>query len=355
MLNENKRIEYVDILKGLGIILVILGHLEIPTLMKAWIYSFHMPMFFFLSGLVWNSKYNELSVRDFVTKKIRSLLWPYLTFSIIYLLYNILMSLLLKQFNLIKIIKEIIATLYSNYIFEVNYIGVLWFLGALFVVEILYFLISRFDDRRIRIALLILCVFLGHVCSILERKSFLRLPWELDIAFTAIVFFSVGASAHSIMRMLRKFNMRIIIGVAFLVSNIFFTYMNYIKLYNTQFIGRVDMLYLNYGNIMFFYISALSACIGFFLIFRNSKLYIFQEIGKKSLVIMALHIYLLALLQYFLKFIGGIFGCEIVLNWAVAFVCDLVISYVCATIIEKHFQWILSYQRWKQLIHKKRV
>ena len=46
-----KRIRYFDMAKGLGIILVVLGHIEyISDELRAWISSFHMPLFFILSG-----------------------------------------------------------------------------------------------------------------------------------------------------------------------------------------------------------------------------------------------------------------------------------------------------------------
>ena len=56
-----KRIEWIDICRGLAIILVIIGHSNLETGMafnlKSIIYSFHMPLFFVLSGyLFYNIK-----------------------------------------------------------------------------------------------------------------------------------------------------------------------------------------------------------------------------------------------------------------------------------------------------------
>lgn len=50
---ENKRIQYIDIAKTLGIIFVIAGHVvSSDTEIKKVIYSFHMPLFFMLSGML---------------------------------------------------------------------------------------------------------------------------------------------------------------------------------------------------------------------------------------------------------------------------------------------------------------
>ena len=53
--NTLQRHNYIDICKAIGIILVILGHTyQIPDILLSIIYSFHMPMFFMLSGLLYN-------------------------------------------------------------------------------------------------------------------------------------------------------------------------------------------------------------------------------------------------------------------------------------------------------------
>lgn len=46
------RLREIDIAKGYGIILVIMGHILTEGSFREWIYSFHMPLFFFLAGAV---------------------------------------------------------------------------------------------------------------------------------------------------------------------------------------------------------------------------------------------------------------------------------------------------------------
>lgn len=49
----NNRLLYVDYMKAIAMILVIMGHVNFANEpVKAWIYSFHMPAFFFCTGLV---------------------------------------------------------------------------------------------------------------------------------------------------------------------------------------------------------------------------------------------------------------------------------------------------------------
>lgn len=55
------RISYIDIAKGIGIFLVIWGHIILNGPAYNIIYAFHMPLFFFLSGLVFSkSKYKNI-------------------------------------------------------------------------------------------------------------------------------------------------------------------------------------------------------------------------------------------------------------------------------------------------------
>lgn len=74
---DSNRIVSFDILKGGGILLVILGHIQIPYMLKTVIYSFHMPLFFFVSGCF----FRPISLREFFAKKTRQLLIPWAFFA----------------------------------------------------------------------------------------------------------------------------------------------------------------------------------------------------------------------------------------------------------------------------------
>ena len=64
--NRKMRLEWVDISKGIGILLVIIGHcVYIGGSIHNWIFSFHMPLFFILSGMF----IKDEPVQKFVGKK----------------------------------------------------------------------------------------------------------------------------------------------------------------------------------------------------------------------------------------------------------------------------------------------
>ena len=72
------RIAYIDIAKGLGICVIVLAHNDLagyhPTLHK-FIYAFHIPLFFFLSGMFFRP---ERTFRETFTRRFNTLMKPYL-------------------------------------------------------------------------------------------------------------------------------------------------------------------------------------------------------------------------------------------------------------------------------------
>lgn len=75
----NNRIHWIDFAKGIAILLVVLGHVSfLPEPIHAGIYSFHMPLFFFLSGLLLFRKKEAFG--PFSLKKLRTLIGPYYVF-----------------------------------------------------------------------------------------------------------------------------------------------------------------------------------------------------------------------------------------------------------------------------------
>ena len=75
------RIVSADVLKGIGIILVVLGHTTRNDELSRWIYHFHMPLFFFLSGVFFSPSIQGL------VKRVRQILIPYLIFGVLSFIY----------------------------------------------------------------------------------------------------------------------------------------------------------------------------------------------------------------------------------------------------------------------------
>ena len=56
-----QRIKWIDLTKGVAIFLMVCGHTGIPSLISNWIWSFHMPLFFIISGMLFcPTKYTNI-------------------------------------------------------------------------------------------------------------------------------------------------------------------------------------------------------------------------------------------------------------------------------------------------------
>ena len=74
---KKERIVWVDQLRGLAFFFVVLGHLPVDKTFKSWIYSFHMPIFFFITGFNFNiEKLAQTKPLDYLKKLCLRLLVP---------------------------------------------------------------------------------------------------------------------------------------------------------------------------------------------------------------------------------------------------------------------------------------
>ncbi len=80
MKGRNKEL---DLLKGFAIFLMVFDHVGWGDIVHTYIQSFHMPLFFVVSGYLWN---NEYSVAEVAKKRAKSVMIPYASFATFYML-----------------------------------------------------------------------------------------------------------------------------------------------------------------------------------------------------------------------------------------------------------------------------
>jgi fucose 4-O-acetylase-like acetyltransferase len=178
-MREVKYYKTVDIAKGLGIFFVIWGHCMIPR--SYIIYSFHMPLFFAISGFLYSSK---SSVKDFIKSKIKRILIPYYFFSLASLFLYLIKSIISNDLTLeIKIIMKIIIGL------PISINIALWFLPCLFCISICYKLLNNYFDKKLIHILILLLSGIGYLMWIFVPSI---IPLKIDVALTGIVFYHIG-------------------------------------------------------------------------------------------------------------------------------------------------------------------
>lgn len=230
----SKRIEYLDIAKGIGILLVVLGHNDfevISPFVQRFIYTFHMPLFFFLSGYFINT---AIPFFDFFKKRFNALIKPYLF--TIFLIYFTSISFEKMGFNMA--ITRTVKSLYGSghYLDWVQ----LWFLPHLFVVSLYAFLfivlVSRLRNRWITwgillaslaVAIPFLNAFYPFPFSIFGKDYELYgLPFSLDLVLATGFFFILGNEVRQVTSEKTFDNWLILAGtgLALLLLNILFSY-----------------------------------------------------------------------------------------------------------------------------------
>lgn len=185
----NKRIDFVDLTKGVCIILVVMAHIggAFDTLDKDSMLScFRMPLYFFISGVFFKS-YEGLP--GFIIRKINKLIIPFLFFYLsAFLLKYIVWKIAPGVFQLPVSWKELLVVFHGHDLIKFN--PPIWFLLALFNCNILFYLIHFLRDKHLAImfALTILIGCTGYYLGKLQ----IQLPLYIDVSMTALPFYVAG-------------------------------------------------------------------------------------------------------------------------------------------------------------------
>ncbi len=217
----SKRDQEIDIAKAIGIILVVIGHTKFKY--GQIIYQFHLPLFFFLSGLVFNPQKLK-NPAQFIYRRMKGLYLPFVVFELVFLLFH-------NFFWKIGFYSAEFTSkgIYSVKEYVVNFIkiilmgygeqlaGPLWFLISqleiAFLFAVLHVLICKVCMKWRDIVLIITCLLLYFVgCNTnlprmfsqsligmlfycfgflyREYKNRLEIKWQLALISVVIIFIS---------------------------------------------------------------------------------------------------------------------------------------------------------------------
>lgn len=198
----SKRIEWIDIAKGLSIILVVYSHAGLSSLpyhLGDWLGAFRMPFFFIVSGILFApNKYPTL--KSFVAKRWPTLVRPFFIFSLIVMLG----FLILDPTNIFNKIKDVTLNGWGGY--------ALWFIPVMITAQILFYLVWRLSPSNVSMIIgLLILGFTGYSTYYLR----IHLPHNLCFAFTAGMLYGGGY-------LLRPFLQRKL-GNANIISKLIFT------------------------------------------------------------------------------------------------------------------------------------
>jgi fucose 4-O-acetylase-like acetyltransferase len=296
--------DYLDLAKGIGILLVIMGHSLFPLHIA--IDIFHMPLFFLISGITFRFAKNQ-DVALFLQSKVDRILIPLLFFSLASGVFELILPVTFSgPFN-----------------------GSLWFLQVIFTSILVYFLINYLTSKTIIINSIILFF---SIISYLFAYYNIKLFFELDLVLMSTVFFHVGY----IIKEYYKSASKIRLIVLFFVFSCLFGFGLLLTIAKGA--DGVFLFRLYKYSYPLFFITSLS---GIFVVLTLAKIFqrvlIFNCLGRNSLVILCVHFPFIQYCNVFVSkldmYNSGLYG-KLFIGIGV-YVVTLLFSVVCIEFCKK--------------------
>lgn len=280
----------LDFAKGIGIVLMVLGHSYSEgngEAIRTWFYSFHMPLFFIIAGILAHNQRTSSTFFVYLKKRVQGLLVPYYIWCTIAALFLTVMG--RKPMDwLLGVLKSVIT---------LEGLSAMWFLPCLFFAELL-FRGCRYASKRNSLlghgiaAILALLgfavptsnVYLSIILRSLTGASFIYLGWWLADLLNRPCKFRTWAVLCALQAFLAAVN------------------------------GQVSVLGREYGNFVLFYLNAL---LGSWLMIQLYRILmrigweplgnLFVWFGKNSLIVVCTSLYAIEFLRLAdYKLLGGI-------------------------------------------------
>lgn len=337
-----KRIDWIDTLRGLCMFFVVWGH-AFPTnkwFLRKWIYSFHMPIFFFISGLVHRDE-DKLPFKEFIRNKFRALIVPYIAVNVVCMLIKLLLY-FVGFYESFDVLEMIFGTIYANNFVFIAPCGQAWFILCLFIAEVMFYFLKKVskDDSHLFTNVMVVGL-IGYATTLTKYEQ--PLPWHFDSAFTGVVLYFVG---YIFMKHIDKFKTilednkkKFFIGLGLGLLGGLACYAN----------ARVSMHANNYGSISLFYISVLSTIFGFvcFVNLFMKKSVMFRKVGTYTIFYLAYHMTIISIVTKYYPIINTS-NIYLLLMSIIIFV----VFYPIAILVYKHAPFLVGKFNWKKTSKK---
>lgn len=325
-----KRIEYIDALRGFTMILVVFAHVETfmlsidpgETFISSLFLSFRMPLFFFISGLVaykesvvWNTKQYVKSVRE----RLRVSLLPTLFWGLLYI----------YTFSLGDI-----CTFFNHY-YKFGYWFTLCLLGLLLILYTYnYFVhkITRIQNKKVTVYSLLLITLIAYlfryVYKVTPNISHFSDILCLHQICVYMPFFVFGyiMSQYKV-EFHRILDNKIIQSCILGLFCIFFLFQKYVP--NDFY--EINKMLLIYRSVQYIIVGILGICVVYNFFRLNSQLFsrdkkigeLLQRIGKRTLDIYMLHYFFLTEIPFLEQYVNR--SSNIVIEISVVFLISIII------------------------------
>lgn len=298
---QKERKIYLDMAKGFAIILVVLGHNPtVGSTPNTWLSTFHMPIFFIVSGFLLQQTTKYLSsIHTFFRKRVKGILVPYLYFSlgsIPFLLFKFFQG----DFGLDVIGNFLLTTV------TLQGFSVLWFLPVLFFAELLVILFLKLWKKVCRenpYSSVCLCIFttlaalLSYYCYqlVITANFPALLTGEIRLLVKAVIgsaFISYGYLVSQIISRIEKYecssNKRTLLRLTDFLIGIILSSINVIII---PYIKLTDLNNLNIGFLPQYLFLGITGSFGLIFLCRSlPNIPLLSYYGQNSLIIMCTHL-----------------------------------------------------------------
>lgn len=280
----DKRIAWIDNAKAFAIFFIVLGHQLTRGAVYDYLYTFHVLLFFFLSGLTFSAK---KPIKQFLAEKFKGIMLPYYLFSIISIgIYNVY-EMLKPSGEKISLVNCIIGMLIgtrTNGLMKWN--TPLWFLPCLFSLLVGAYLIRRYllgNNNTIKSDIAVFFVSLAVVITLNYFDFYPNAPLGIIQAVNAFPVFTLGILT---MKLLRRGSLKMNNKAVSLI-------LGAVLIAGGALLGRLnscpDFSLNRFGKLYIFLPAALCEIAGWCLLASLIKFKPLEYIGQNTKVILLTH------------------------------------------------------------------
>ena len=325
------RINWIDWAKAICIALVVMGHFNFNQssfTYHSFIYAFHMPIFFLLSGYLHKT---TPSFFDSLKKNIVSLIIPYIFFNILTFLIFTLPLLLLGKITTLGL-----ETSFQQFLIggSFTFAGPTWFLICLFNIKLISCFILKLK--------IYLQIIISTVFPILALVIEADLYFGLKPAFISIPFFVIGFHLKQ-QKLIEKIKDQFSLEFTLFLTSFFLLVIGN----NIQ--GRVDIYKGILGEYPWlFYINALIGCFMVIMLCRmlnGIKSKFIRTISSATIVILGLHIFINGYVYKFVAKFGILIYSEFQINLPVLIlmtIAVILILYYPIIFLQKYLPFFIG-------------
>lgn len=280
-MNETgRRIRFLDLAKGVGILMVTFGHItELGNPVDQYMSLYKITVFYFISGYLMSylNRYEKTGYRGYIAGVTRHIAVPYLLFSIAAIMVRVLQT-FLRHGNMMK-------TFMFNFreFITLKGIATLWFLPTLFFAEIILFVILKNSGKAAGKAVFA-SVFLWPAAVLLYWDHFspdLGIQAVICKSLVAVWFMAAGFVFH------RYIHDRLPAPVLFAAGII----LSLITVFLTKYSHHIDFNLMRFGDTpAVFFIGGICGSAGLLLVLEAlERVYVpavLEYFGKNSLILM---------------------------------------------------------------------